>query len=406
MRDEVDANEGQLTTRRRPALPEHPELRAIAEALEGAGLSGELLDADWRTVYESTELCSIAGLSIEQGESLYGKSLLRRNVEDAAYFGVDDESGVLWWRLNAPIMRTTLAPGDEMFDEVFNVLAEAAARVQPHPKPPRAWSTTLRFQDVVMLRGVGWLGRVTFFDMMIHDASGGFIGVLRLARPDIPEGMVVHLARGDRPTFERMLAVADPARRPAAILFADLEASGELSRRVSSRAYFELVRKLVDVIDSQVIAERGIVGKHAGDGASALFLVEHTDSESAAAAAAVRAGRSIRDAAAKLGPDDIPVRINVGIHWGATLTVGQVATRGRLEVTALGDEMNEAARIEHAAIEGTVLASKPLLERLDARDAAALDIDLDELSYRTIAELEGSTIKDIRDAGGIAVTGI
>lgn len=405
VRDEVEANEGQLT-RRRPALPEHPELRAIAEALEGAGLSGEILDADWRSVYESTELCSIAGLSIEQGESLYGKSLPRRNVEDAAYFGVDDESGARWWRVNVPIMRTTLAPGDEMFDEVFNDLADAAARVQPYSNPPRAWSTTLRFQDTVILRRAGWLGGITFFDMMIHDASGEFIGVLRLARADIPEGMIVHLARGDRPTFERMLEVADPARRPAAILFADLEASGELSRRVSSRAYFELVRKLVDVIDSQVIAERGIVGKHAGDGASALFLVEHTDSESAAAAAAVRAGRSIRDAAAKLGPDDIQVRINVGIHWGATLTVGQVATRGRLEVTALGDEMNEAARIEHAAIEGTVLASKPLLERLDARDAAALDIDLDGLSYRTIAELDGSSIKDVRDAGAIAVTAI
>ena len=96
----------------------------------------------------------------------------------------------------------------------------------------------------------------------------------------------------------------------------------------------------------------------------------------------------------------------MGIHWGATLTVGQVATRGRLEVTALGDEMNEAARIEHAAVEGTVLASKPLLERLGARDATALDIDLDGLSYRTIAELDRSSAKDVRDAGAIAVTAI
>ena len=43
------------------------------------------------------------------------------------------------------------------------------------------------------------------------------------------------------------------------------------------------------------------------------------------------------------------VKVNVGLHWGATLMVGQVATRGRLEVTALGDQMNEAARIEAAA---------------------------------------------------------
>ena len=81
-----------------------------------------------------------------------------------------------------------------------------------------------------------------------------------------------------------------PARRPGSILFADLEASGELSRRLSSRGYFDLVGHLTDLIDSQVIKQGGIVGKHAGDGASALFLVEQLgNSESEAASAAVRA---------------------------------------------------------------------------------------------------------------------
>jgi hypothetical protein len=34
---------------------------------------------------------------------------------------------------------------------------------------------------------------------------------------------------------------------------------------------FDLVGRLTDLIDSQVIKQGGIVGKHAGDGASALF---------------------------------------------------------------------------------------------------------------------------------------
>jgi hypothetical protein len=46
----------------------------------------------------------------------------------------------------------------------------------------------------------------------------------------------------------------------------------------------------------------------------------------------------IRDGASDLGPRGVNVRVNVGIHWGGTLMVGQVATGGRLEVTALGDE--------------------------------------------------------------------
>ena len=80
----------------------------------------------------------------------------------------------------------------------------------------------------------------------------------------------------------------DPASRPRAlldnhqdsevvtsplrpqILLANLEASGALSRRLSSRGYFALIGRLTDLIDSAVIARSGIVGKHAGDGGGAF----------------------------------------------------------------------------------------------------------------------------------------
>ena len=94
--------------------------------------------------------------------------------------------------------------------------------------------------------------------------------------------------------------------------------------------------------------------------------------------------------------------INVGLHWGATLMVGQVSAAGRLEVTALGDEMNEAARIEGVASAGAILGSKPLIERLGPEDAAELGIDPDGLAYRPLSEL-GASEKALRDAGTIAV---
>jgi class 3 adenylate cyclase len=115
------------------------------------------------------------------------------------------------------------------------------------------------------------------------------------------------------------------------------------------------------------------------------------------------AARAIRDRARTLGREDAPeVRVKVGIHWGATLTVGQVSTGGRLEVTALGDEMNEAARIESAVAGDIVLASKDVIERLSQADAKQLSIEPDSLTYRTIAELTGAE-KEVRDAGSIAV---
>jgi class 3 adenylate cyclase len=388
-----------------PPLPEHPELRAVAEALETAGISGEILDASWRLAFISSEEALIIGLEPSEVGRFYGKGLPRRQLEDGEYYATTEESSRDWWKLNVPMMRAYLEPDDEDFEAVFGALAKAAARVPP-AEPLRAWASIHSFPDLEGLRTT-WLGDTAFLDMRINDDAGTFIGVLRLAKADAPDSLMARMARGDQAMHERMDAVRTPARRTASILFADIEASGELSRRLSSRGYFELIRQLTDLIDSQVIRQGGIVGKHAGDGASALFLVEQLGhSESEAAAAAVRTARAIRDSAPQLGPDDIDVRVNVGVHWGATLTVGQVATGGRLEVTALGDEMNEAARIESAARNGTALASKLLLERLDPADASELGLDLDDMTYSTVGAIEGSSDKAVRDAGSISVTSI
>jgi class 3 adenylate cyclase len=151
--------------------------------------------------------------------------------------------------------------------------------------------------------------------------------------------------------------------------------------------------------EQRPLLSHGILGKHAGDGASALFLAEDVGGDSAAARSAIGAAREIRDRATALKDS---VRVKVGVHWGATLMVGQVSTRGRLEVTALGDEMNEAARIENAAHGGVVLASKDAIERLSTQDAHSLAVDPDTLTYRTIAELTTNE-KAVRDAGSIAV---
>ncbi len=112
---------------------------------------------------------------------------------------------------------------------------------------------------------------------------------------------------------------------------------------------------------------------------------------------------SARDVAlrSELAPDDVVLRF--GLHWGSTLYVGNIATAGRTEVTALGDEVNEAARIEACATGRRALASKDLLERLDPDDAAALGLDPDRVTYTRLSELNTATEKARRDAPAIAV---
>ena len=106
--------------------------------------------------------------------------------------------------------------------------------------------------------------------------------------------------------------------------------------------------------------------------------------ESAAARGCLEAAHALKEALpdvaarSELAPEDLTMRF--GLHWGATLYVGQIATSGRTEVTALGDEVNEGARIEACATGGRVLASKALIERLDPEDAAALVLDPDHIT--------------------------
>ena len=112
---------------------------------------------------------------------------------------------------------------------------------------------------------------------------------------------------------------------------------------------------------------------------------------------------SLTDIAAhsEVPPSELSLRF--GLHWGATLYIGRILTVGRSEVTALGDEANETARIEACATGGRTLASKSLIERLDRTDAATLGIDPARITYTQLADLDTATDKARRDAPAIAV---
>lgn len=93
-------------------------------------------------------------------------------------------------------------------------------------------------------------------------------------------------------------------------------------------------------------------------------------------------------------------------YRGDRMMIGQVATSGRLDVTALGDQTNEAARVEAGATDGAILASKDLVERLDALDGQATGLDPDSITYTPLGDVDGASNKAIRDAGTIPVTTI
>lgn len=270
---------------------------------------------------------------------------------------------------------------------------------------PAVFSTSFLYVDP---RGDGDLPdyRVDLFVVRTRADDGSPSGWLCLAFMGVRPNLLALLARGDERMYERMAELVEPGPRQAAILFCDLHESTALARQLSTSAYSKLVRRLWTGIDEVVADEKGIIGKHAGDGASAFFLVSDLGSPSAAAAAAARAARRIHEIADDVFGKTIEegCQMKVGLHWGGGLYMGQLVPGSRLDVTALGDEVNEAARIQECAEPHQTLASKQLLERLGLDDAAGLALDVEKLSYQPVSRLPSAAKKAIDGAGAIAVT--
>jgi len=386
--------------------PDDPALAAAAAALNTAGYWAEVVDCDWRLVFMTDEL-----------RFTYGALLGRASVPlGAFYFGAEATAQRLGGRAGPTTLEihriqfAALGPwalSDLRCDAaalagmVAPELRDLAAGLQPEAAP------ALTYDQYTPGIGSDRLD-IPATAVRIHAADGRVAGTAILYKPAAGMATLSTLAaQGDLGHFERMQAVAHPARRPAAILFADLEGSSSLSRRLSTASYFALGRRFVRAADACVIEAGGLVGRHVGDGVVAFFLAETAGSESGAARACIAATRSLRLAMAEVaersGLEAADAVLRFGLHWGSTLYVGQIVTRGRSEVTALGDEVNEAARIEACAAGGRALASKSLIERLDPGDAAALDLDPDAIGYVPVAELPTATDKARRDAPAIAV---
>jgi class 3 adenylate cyclase len=385
-----------------------PELRELAAELERLRWAFDIYDSGWRLVYVSNELKTM--LREEDEERLgYGHHIahvLRLPAWDAA---LTAESKARVFATNAPRWLHGTPGGKEALRRIVGPdLGRYLDDLEPSTS--RAW--TFDFDYVEGELPPLPIGCVT---ARVRSDSGALLGQFTIYSARLPPRLMTLLTRGDEAMFERMAQLVEPGRQAAAILFADLQASGTLSRRLPSAAFFKLIRGVTTAIDAVVLECQGLVGKHAGDGVTAFFLAVQLGSPSAAARAAIAAARTVGEAAQaaarELDADsDLltagDVRMNVGVHWGPALYMGQVVTGGRLEVTALGDEVNEAARVQQSAVDGEILASKSLVEQLSATDAETVGIDPDTLPYRTIADLSAAPEKAVRDAGGLPVARI
>jgi predicted ATPase/class 3 adenylate cyclase len=144
-------------------------------------------------------------------------------------------------------------------------------------------------------------------------------------------------------------------RKQLAVLFADVSGFTAMSETMDPEEVSATMNALWARLDGAIIANGGRIDKHIGDAVMALFgapTAREDDPERAIRAAlAMQAELRSFNEVAQL---PVPLRMRIGINTGIAL-LGAVGTTA--EYTAMGDAVNVASRLEHAAPVGGILIS-------------------------------------------------
>jgi class 3 adenylate cyclase len=152
-------------------------------------------------------------------------------------------------------------------------------------------------------------------------------------------------------------------RRPLTLVFADIAGSCALADRIAADAFCTMLDEYM--VEMIAIADQygGTIDKFMGDALLVIFgaPVSTGTVDEAARAVAMSLAMQRRTAAlaarwrATLGADDFQIR--VGINSGFA-TIGNFGASGRLTYTAIGQQVNLAARLQSACTPGNVLISE------------------------------------------------
>jgi class 3 adenylate cyclase/tetratricopeptide (TPR) repeat protein len=149
----------------------------------------------------------------------------------------------------------------------------------------------------------------------------------------------------------RPLRAVDDERRIVTVVFADLVGFTALSERLDPERVKDLVDRCFDRLAADVTSFGGQVDKIVGDALVALFgaTTAHEDDPERAVRAALRMQVTLAEEAEAIGQD---LKLRIGVNTGEVL-VGAMRAAG--SVTAMGDVVNTASRLQTSAQPGEVL---------------------------------------------------
>jgi adenylate cyclase len=163
--------------------------------------------------------------------------------------------------------------------------------------------------------------------------------------------------------FKQLTQHHGGAEIQCSLLFADVRGSTLLAESMRPAEFRDLMERFFDTAAEVLVDHDAIVDKFVGDEIIGIFVPALTGQQHAARA--IDASRALMAATGNAGPAPwIP--IGAGVHTGLAF-VGSMGSGPHVDLTAMGDPVNVAARLASTAGAGEVLVSA------EAAEAARLD---------------------------------
>jgi class 3 adenylate cyclase len=207
--------------------------------------------------------------------------------------------------------------------------------------------------------GAGWIDRyrrrIAVQEAALREQADVLDRANRLISRYVPAQVASRILAGDD-TVERL------DRRKITVFFSDVVGFSDLADRIEAEDFARVLNEYLGEMTAIADAHGGTVDKFMGDAIVVLFGAPVRGGEREHALAAVRMALAMQARMAVLrerwlreGIEE-PFQIRIGVNTGVA-SVGNFGSRGRMDYTAIGRQVNLAARLQTACEPGRVLVS-------------------------------------------------
>ncbi len=205
-------------------------------------------------------------------------------------------------------------------------------------------------------------------------------------------GMIVRVLFGKQrsalnPRYCNMCEIASRefpggAEVPMSMLFIDVRGSTALSEKMSPTEFSQLINRFYKEATKIIVDEDGLVEKLAGDSVAAFWGAGFAGPDYVA--------RTVRVAQKLLrAMEQQKIPVGIGVHSGIAYFGAMGTSDGLTEISAIGDEVNLAARLASKASPDEIIVSEQALQTagIDGSDLEARSLELKGISEPVVARV-------------------